>query len=209
MCGLGLVKCVCECGCLVLSTCIYCVACPYRLQSDLQQFYLGPSSGISHGKLIIGLPLYGYCWHCTHRDDWTVRPMDTPTRPTTPPPVCTLETTGSITSSSSSSVPVQVGLGTLTAKLPIVTAKGRDSRSDSPWLEYVEEKHTPKGLKQCWCNTYDSLAQSGLIEQCILLTILTSISFHEYISISAHLHECRQNTLIPIAAGIGMRMRSR
>ena len=126
------------------------------VRKDLGEFYL--RAGVPPQKVILGLPAYGYAFPCTSEaaGSAAVWPRgDSAAPPCHVMPVTPLSTW-------------QVGLGTVVEKLQtpgVVTVRGRDdvTRSGSPWMEYNEEKHHPKGRRQVWYEDAESLKlKSGL-----------------------------------------------
>jgi spore germination protein YaaH len=122
--------------------------CPLPVvQTELAKFYL--QAGVPPHKVILGLPAYGYAFPCAgttvvakHGDA----------------PACHFKR-------GDPSSTWQIGLGSVAEKLQagVATATGRDDVSGSPWFEFTETKHQPKGRRQVWYEDAQSLrVKSGL-----------------------------------------------
>ena len=133
------------------------------LASDLKTYYL--QRGVPPAKLILGLPLYGYSFPCAASSSAPASAAmmgltASSLRPAGLPPPCHVE--------GADSADWQVGLGTVLGKLDsgVTTAAGRDPTSESPYFEYNETKHDPKGRHQVWHEDSASLTvKAGLIRE--------------------------------------------
>lgn len=136
------------------------------LLSSIQQLYIEQAK-VPPSKIILGLPFYGYSFPCSRSASSSAAPPASSSSSAAAAALLNAEIPACRVASPTSA-DWQVGIGTIFSKIEHgeATVIGRDSWSQSPYIEYNETKHPPLGRMQVWYEDAASLAiKVGLVEK--------------------------------------------